>query len=433
MTPIEAELLTVTFVDNAGIARAKTVPAGHLDKAATAGVGASTTFGGFTGLDLIGQRTGFEVPTGDMRVTADAEALVVDGAWAWAPGDLKGTDGGPWPACSRTFARRLAGRAAERGLDVQMAFETEWFAWHADGTPVHDQPAYGLEATRATGDVLLRLVRRLGRVGVDVDQVHPEYSPGQIEVSVGATGPVAAADRAVLVRDVVRTVHRELGQRVSLSPKPYLGSLGSGAHVHVSLWRDGHNLFGTGDGPHGLDAEAAAFLAGLLAELPALVAVGCATPVSYLRLGPGSWTGAYACWGLENREAPLRLIQGSQSARPASANVELKTVDASGNPYLVVGAMLAAGLAGIDADLTLPEECTIDPSTMSEAQRAAAGIAPLPGDLALATRALRGSTVLREAMGDVLHDALAGVREAENAAAEGLAAEALCERYRYRY
>jgi glutamine synthetase len=314
-----------------------------------------------------------------------------------------------------------------------MSFESEWFAWRADGSPAHAQPAYGLEATRAAGDLLLAVARRLTAVGVEVEQLHPEYAAGQLEVSVGATAPVAAADRAVLVRDVVRTVHREAGARCSFSPRVDLDSLGSGAHLHLSLWRDGENLMGVGDGVHGLTPDGASFLAGIDAEIAALVGVGCASPVSYLRLGPSRWTGAYRCWGLENREAPLRLIRGSRSTRPRGANAELKTVDASGNPYLVVGAAIAAGLAGIERGLELPPECTTDPATMSAGERRERGYEPLPGTLADGAAALRASGLLRAAMGEPLHDALCAVREREAADTAGLSDDDLCNLYRHRY
>jgi glutamine synthetase len=409
------------------------VPASRAGTAATAGIGASTTFSVFTGLDAMGAAHGLEVPTGDFRLVADLDAAAIDGPWAWAPADLCDTDGAPWPTCSRTFARTMEQRVAERGLRLEASYESEFTVWDAEGRPLHEQPAYGLEATRAAGPFLLALVRRLQSIGVEVDQVHPEYSPGQLEVSVGRTGAVAAADRVVLVRDVIRTVARELGHRVSLSAKPAPDVLGNGAHLHLSLWRGDDNLFGTGDDAHGMAPEARAFLAGLVAELPALVGVVCGSPVSYLRLGPSRWTGVFSCWGLENREAPLRLIQGSRSTRPHGANIELKPVDASGNPYLAIGAAIAAGLAGIDAGLELPPECTIDPATMTELIRAGAGITPLPADLEAATDALRGSTVLLEAMGEKLHGSLVAVRVREHDDAMGLSAESLCERYRFRY
>ena len=352
---------------------------------------------------------------------------------AWAPADLVDLEGAPWPTCARTFARRMEQAAAKRGLTCAMTFETEFNAWDAGGEPLHAQPAYGIEATRAAGAYLLALVRRLRALGVPVEQVHPEYSPGQLEVSVGVAGPVAAADRVVLVRDVIRTVARELGLRVSLSAMPSPDVLGNGAHLHVSLWRDGANLFGTGDDGYGMAPEARSFLAGMLAELPALFGVVCASPVSFLRLGPSRWTGVYGCWGVENREAPLRLIQGHRASRPGAANVELKAVDASGNPYLAVGAVIAAGLHGIDAGLELPDEVTIDPATMDDATRAAAGVAPLPGELGSAAAAVRASDVLRAAMGETLHDTLVAVRVKEHADAAGATPDELCARYRFRY
>ena len=425
------ELLAATFVDNGGISRAKLVPAGRVAHALRAGIGGSTTFSVFTGLDLMGSARGYEVPTGDFRLVPDLDALAADGSpIAFAPADQRDQDGEPWPTCGREFARRAAAALAARGLEASLAFETEWFAFDDAGAPGHRGPAYGLDAAREGTEVLLGVARRLQALDVPVDQLHPEYAHGQFEVSVGATPPVEAADRAVLVRDVIRSVCRELGLRASLSPKPHLDALGSGAHVHVSLWRDGRNLLGTGAEP-GPTAEGRSFLAGLLRELPALVAVGCATPVSYLRLGPSRWTGAYAIWGVENREAPLRLIRGTRVLRPGSANVELKTVDASGNPYLVVGCLLAAGLAGIDDGLQLPPEVPNDPATLTAAERADAGIAPLPATLAEATAALRASALLRGALGEPLHDALCAVREKD--AATDLDGEALLAAYRWAF
>src|SRR3954449_7320639 len=307
---VDAELLTVTFVDSGGITRAKTVPATRAAAAATTGIGASTTFSVFTGLDAMGAAGGLEIPTGDLRLVADLDAHVVDGDFAWAPADLVDLEGAPWPTCARTFARRMEAALHDRGLRCAMTFETEFTAWDATGEPLHQQPAYGIEATRASGEFLLALVQRLQSLGVPVEQVHPEYSPGQLEVSVGVTGAVAAADRVVLVRDVIRTVARELGLRVSLSAKPAPDLLGNGAHLHVSLWRGDENLFGTGDDPSGLAPEARSFLAGLLAELPALLGVVCASPVSYLRLGPSRWAGGYGCLGVEERGGPRGGGQG---------------------------------------------------------------------------------------------------------------------------
>ena len=114
--PLAAELLTLVFVDNGGIARAKTVPAGRAAYAATAGIGASTVFAVFDGLDVMGAAHGLELPTGDMRLRADLEAAVSDGTWALVPADLVDTEGAPWPACARAFARRMEEAAGHGGI-----------------------------------------------------------------------------------------------------------------------------------------------------------------------------------------------------------------------------------------------------------------------------------------------------------------------------
>src|SRR6185437_12747303 len=184
----------------------------------------------------------------------------------------------------------------------------------------------------------------------------------------------------------------------------------------------------TGDGA-GPSQDGAAFMAGVLRELPALTALGCACPLSYQRILPNRWSGAYVCWGVENREAPLRFIPGTASARPGGANAELKAIDASGNPYLVAGAVIAAGLVGLEEGARLPEAVQIEPSRVADER----GLVRLPESLAAAASALEASPLLREALGEPLHDALVAVRRGESAAAAEAAEGALSDLYRWRY
>ncbi len=144
-----------------------------------------------------------------------------------------------------------------------------------------------------------------------VEQIHPEYSPGQFEVSVAAADPVAAADDLVLVRETIRAVTARHGFRVSFSPKVLAAGVGNGGHVHWSLWEGSQNLCADGSGVFGLTPVGESFAAGVLARLPGLLAVGAPSVVSYLRLVPQHWAGAYRVWGLENREAALRFVGGA--------------------------------------------------------------------------------------------------------------------------
>ncbi|MGO8684111.1 MAG: glutamine synthetase, partial [Thermoleophilia bacterium] len=217
-----------------------------------------------------------------------------------------------------------------------------------------------------------------------------------------------------------RTVAARHGYRCSFSPVVIPSGLGNGCHLHFSLWNEaGENLFAGGGGVADLTAEGESFLAGVLAELPALTALACATTPSYERLKPQHWSGAYACWGQENREAALRFIQGATHTRGRTANMEFKAVDGSGHPYLVVGAVIAAGLHGLRQGLHLPPPVAADPHAMSPGERAAAGIKQLPASLGEAAEALASSAVLRAAMGNVLFDAMVAVRGAEAEADSG--------------
>jgi glutamine synthetase len=312
--------------------------------------------------------------------------------------------------------------AAERGISLRAAFETEWIVQRAEGGGYPTEgPAYGLHRITDCSDYLRDVLLALEAEGLTVQQLHPEYSPGQFEVSVGAKGPLGAADDAVLVRATIRAVSAHHGLRASFAPAFEPGGVGNGGHLHLSAWRDGRNLLG-GDQPSG-DGEA--FLAGVLRELPALLALGAPSPASALRLVPSHWAGCFQCWGVENREAALRLIQGADE----QANVEVKCFDQAANPYLAVGGVIAAGLAGLDAKAPLPEPVQGDPALLPVERQPPR----LPTSLDATLTAFRASTVLRDALGEVLFEAIAAVRAAESAAYGALPPEDVIAATRWRY
>ncbi|GAA2819111.1 gamma-glutamylpolyamine synthetase GlnA3 [Kitasatospora paracochleata] len=420
-TRIEAEGVdgvVLGWVDNAGVGRVKAVPVRQLEHAAAWGVGASPCFDHFLVDDGMAPGGG---PLGDLRLVPDLAALTrlaAQPGWAWAPVDRYAQDGTPHPGCQRLFARRMVEAVEQRGLSVRAGIEVEWVV-NGGG----EGPAYGMRRLIGSSDYLRDVLRALHEQHLDVLQLHPEYTTGQFEVSVAAAGPLRAADDALLVRHTVQAVSARHGLDASFAPAVAPGGVGNGAHLHLSLWRDGHNLGHGGLGPHGLTREAEAFLAGVLAELPALLALGAPSVASYLRLVPGRWSGPYRCWGLENREAALRLITGSTGEQ---ANAEVKCFDGAANPYLAVGGVLAAGLAGLDGALRLPPEVPDDPTGSTAVER-------LPDSLDQAVKAFRGSEVLRAALGEELHAAVLAVREAEIALFAGRTDEEIIDATRRRY
>lgn len=406
--------VALTWVDNSGITRVKAVPLDRLDAAAAWGIGASPAFDTF----LFNDWPATSAVVGDLRLHPDLARLTVLAAqpgWAWAPADRYDQAGNPHPGDQRTLARAAVDRLASRGYTALAAVEVEWVIGRGDEpddafVPAARGPAYGHARLVSRSDYVRDVLAALGDQDVAVDQIHPEYGPGQFEVSVAAVDPVRAADDYVLVRETIRAVSERHGLRASFSPKVLHDNVGNGGHVHLSLWRNEVNLFAGGDGPCGLTWQAESFAAGILRRLPALLAIGAPSVASYLRLVPQHWAGAFAVWGLENREAALRVVAGS---RPSAANLEVKCFDQSANPYLAIAALIFAGLDGVVGSARLPAPVDVDPATLPQDERDRLGIRRLPASLAESTEAFAADQSLTGDFGAELTAALLAVRRGE--------------------
>ena len=332
-------LLSGTVVDPAGVTRAKHVPAARALAFHTAGMGASPSWNVFCIDNAIAFRPGFGV-VGDLRLRADLAALRVLGdGLAWAPAEMVDQDGAPAPVCTRGLLRRTQAEAETAGLTALVGAELEFVVTERAGGPWN---AYGLGPVLDVEPFVLDLVDMCAAAGVPMEQVHAEYADGQFEFSLRPTDPLAAADGVVLARLLAGRVARRHGLTVSFSPQPSPGAPGTAAHQHLSLFRDGVPLFSGGAGPHGLTPEGEVGdrrdrgrAAGAARRVRRVGAVRA--PVQ-----PGHWSGAHACWGLENREAAVRLCAATPG-NPQGASVEVKCIDPSANPYLATAAGPRAG------------------------------------------------------------------------------------------
>jgi len=424
--------VALTWVDNAGVTRVKAVPTGLLAHAARWGVGMSPVFDVFLVDDSITASELTGGPVGDLRLIPDLDRIRVLAAqpgWAWAPVDRWTQDGEPYLGCQRGFARRMSDAAAAAGLELRMAFEVEWFVGTDADRPACTGPAYGMTRVIELSDYARDLLEALAAQSVPVEQFHPEYAAGQLELSVAAADPVAAADRLVLVKATIHAVTQRHGLRASFGPVVSAGSVGNGGHLHFSVWKDGANLFAGGDRPAGLTEDGESILAGCLARLPALCALGAPSIASYLRLVPHRWAGPYACWGVENREAALRLVPGPVGNRALAANAELKCFDLSANPYLVVGAVTAAAVAALGSGHELPDEVTVDPASLPEHDQPPR----LPQSVTEAAAALGADDLLPTVLGEQLLGAVLAVRAAEAALFADADADEVAARTRWVY
>jgi glutamine synthetase len=312
----------------------------------------------------------------------------------------------------------MEARLAERGERLEVAFENEFsLATVVDGryVPIDSGLCFSTISASAAQDFVDELVDALDAQGIVLEQYYSELGHGQHEISTGHAPALQAADEQLLVRETLRGVAVRHGMVASLAPKPWPDNAGNGGHIHFSLWEaDGsRNRFHDSGSRDGLSAEARSFVAGVLEHLHGLCGLTAPSFNSYHRIVPQYWAGAFVCWGHDNREAPVRVPSLFAGMEEASTNVELKSADASGNPYLAVGGLIAAGLDGLERGLEPPEPVEVDPVTIDERERTERGIVPLPETQAEALDALAADEVLTDALGPVLAESYLAVRRSE--------------------
>jgi glutamine synthetase len=279
------------------------------------------------------------------------------------------------------------------------------------------------------------LTRALIAANVGLETVEPEYGVCQYEISCGPAIGIAGADRAVIAREVIRETARRRGFRASFSPKPTPSSVGNGAHVHFSLVDDnGVNRTFDAKGKANLSPMAQHFTAGVVRYMPELCALVAPSPVSYLRLGPHHWSCGYAAFGIQNREATIRSCPSPDPKKPAQAfNLELRPPDATASPYMVLGALVRAGLEGIRQKLPLPSILDRDPADYSDSEREKLGVRSLPSTLGEALDLMLKSNVVTSWLPDLLRESYVAVKRKEIEMFAEATPEAMCKRYHDAY
>ena len=421
-----------TVVNPAGLTLAKTVPVRRTNTFADPGLGASPSWHAFA-IDQSGIAFTRDVGVvGDQRLRIDLSALrMVGDGLAWAPAAFFEQDGTPVPACARGTLSRVQDALTEAGIEALIGHEMEFLLVAADGSrlPSTLWAQYGLAGVLEHETFVRDVIGSATAAGISIEQFHPEYGANQFELSLAPQPPLAAADQLVLIRLIVGRAARRHGLRVSLSPAPFAGSVGSGAHQHFSLLTPEGPLFCDGAGAEGMTPAGESAVAGVLRGLPEAQAILCGSIVSGLRMQPGNWSGAYVCWGTENREAAVRFVKGGPGS-PRGGNVEVKVIDPSANPYLASAAILGLALDGIKREATLPPETTVDPALLPDAERDRAGTVLLPDSQATAIAALDESQLMRGVLGGPAVDMVVAVRRLEQERYGNLGAEQLADKFR---
>lgn len=428
------------YCDNGGVIRGKATAMNGLPARLSDGIGLTVAMMAMNSLDQLQPVAGMG-PVGEIRLVPDPGTFAV---LPYAPHsaafccDMRTHDDAPWDACPRSFLQRMRERAAAAGLHLRAAFEAEFSLARRlpEGgfAPFDRTLCFSTIAMTEAAAFADDLVAALEAQGIAVEQYYPELAHGQHEISIAHDEALRAADRHIYLRETIRGVAFGHGLHASLAPKPWPDAAGNGAHIHFSLWDgENRNVFHDADAPDSLSDTGRRFLAGVLAHLPALVALTCPSVNSYRRLRPQSWSSAFAVYGHDNREAALRIASPFWSDRAGTVNLELKAVDSSCNPYLALGALLAAGLDGLDRALAPGDPVEVDPASLSDEERRERGITRLPASLDESLAALESDTLLLDALGPLLARAYLAVRRSEADAYRGKDTEFEIAGHFYKY
>ncbi|MDT4928179.1 MAG: glutamine synthetase [Pseudonocardiales bacterium] len=422
----DVKLIRFEYCDVSGVARTKAIHVTQLEHKLVEGVSLTRAQMSINLLEQVIHIEGME-PVGEIRLVPDPATFTV---LPWVPAsasvmcDQLGHDRTDWGACPRSYLKRVVERAANVGISVQATFENEYYlAREQDGRYVPfdvlgHAPVYSAIGHDLNAELMIEITDALGAQGMSVEQAINEYGAGQQEISIHHADALTAADHQMKFRDTVRGVALRHGLLASFAPKPFPDQIGSGAHVHFSLWdADGsRSVLYDSESERGLSKIGRHFIAGVAEHLPALVALTAPSYNSYSRLLPSAWAAATTAWGFDNKEAALRVCSPFYRREEQSYNIEYKSVDGSANPYLALGALIACGLDGIDRELEPGEPSEHDPARMTPLELERGRVRPLPTSMGAALDELEKDELLLGSMGELLSRCYLAVRRSEDEA-----------------
>ena len=403
-------LVDLQFSDIGGGAKAMTIPVELLRPVLAHGYR-------FDGAALTGGLRRVEL---DLYLLPDPSTLAVFPAEDGAPSrarlacSVRRRDGQPFAGDPRSVLERVLADATAAGYDYRVAVELEFYLLRGDGDTPRPLDAGGYfdageDLIAGTRD---EVVAALHAMGVGVGGAHHETGPGQEELDLWPAGALRMADQLMTVRRVIRSIAARRGLRASFMPKPLTDAPGSGMHVFQRLARlDGGGDALRGDGDD-LSVVARYALAGQLAHAAAMCAVVCPTVNSYKRLAAGHRAPRHATWARVSQASLIRVPSPAPSAESA-VELELRSPDATANPYLALAVALACALDGVRQGEEPPPPLDETLVHYDDEELGRRGVPPLPTTLGDALAALAEDDVVRAALGDYVFDQLLLVKRAE--------------------
>lgn len=400
----DIRFIRLWFTDVLGYLKSVAVAPAELEAAFAEGIG-------FDGSAIEGFA---RVSESDMLVKPDPTSFTVL-PWRGEPGvarmfcDILMPDGSPSFADPRFVLKRALGRAADMGFTFYTHPEIEFFLFEdlpvpgRRPVPIDNGGYFDHTPTSVGQDFRRDAITMLEAMGISVEFSHHEGAPGQQEIDLRYADALSTADNLMTFRTVIKEVALTQGLFASFMPKPLAEHPGSGMHTHLSLFEGDRNAFFEPGADYQLSKVGRSFIAGLLRHAAEITAVTNQWVNSYKRLYGGGEAPAYVCWGHNNRSAMVRVPM-YKPQKGQSTRIEVRTLDPACNPYLAFAVLLAAGLKGVEEGYELPAGAEDDVWSLTEGERRAMGIDPLPQNLAEAIAVMEQSELVAETLGEQVFD-----------------------------
>lgn len=335
--------------------------------------------------------------------------------------DIMTPDGQPAAADPRNVLRRALAKASDLGFSFYIHPEIEFYLLKSsqigpEGPIPVDNAGYFDNVPGGTAhNFRRRAVTMLEQLGISVEFSHHEGGPGQNEIDLRYADALTMADNIMTFRTVIKEVAIEQGVYATFMPKPFTEHPGSGMHTHMSLFEGDTNAFFDASGQYRLSKVGRQFMAGLLRHAPEITAVTNQYVNSYKRLWGGGEAPSFVCWGHNNRSALIR-VPLYKPDKGQSSRIEYRAIDSAANPYLAYALLLAAGLKGVENEYELPAETEDNVWNLTDSERRAMGIEPLPQSLDHAIRKFEESELAAETLGEQVFSHMLANKRAEWAA-----------------
>ena len=397
----------ISYVDLFGTLRAKLAPAAAIGDMAKEGAG----FAGFASwLDM--------TPADPDVLAIPDPASLIQLPWKKEVGWLAADpymNGKLVEQAPRVVLKNMREKAAKAGYTLKTGVECEYFLVSPDGSEISDasdiqaKPCYDQSALMRRYDVISEICDSMLELGWQPYQNDHEDANGQFEMNWLYDDALVTADRMAFFKYMVKAIAEKHGLRATFMPKPFANLTGSGCHVHVSLWKDGKNLFEDGNDGLGLSRTAYNFIGGVMNAAQELCSITNPTVNSYKRinapatLSGATWSPNSVTYAGNNRTHMIRI--------PGNGRFELRLADGAANPYLLPAALLAAGLDGMARSIDPGDPLNID--MYAEGHKAPADTKKLPLNLLDALRLTEKSELLRRELGSGFIDSYVKLKNRE--------------------